>query len=117
MSADVDNFLEHYGVKGMKWGKRNRVANREILRKAGHERLANSGGSAVKANWKSVGKAAAVNAVTNVGGTAIIQLSRGNPTVRTGVTLIAGAIQIGAMAKSINEIRAVNEAQRDLGER
>lgn len=29
MSDEVDDFLEHYGVKGMKWGQRKKVSRKE----------------------------------------------------------------------------------------
>lgn len=35
MTTDVDNFLEHYGVKGMRWGQRRvHTANMKALDKA-----------------------------------------------------------------------------------
>jgi hypothetical protein len=104
----------------MRWGKRQageskadrRKANRETLRKAGEERLDTSGGSRGKAISKSVGKSLMVNLVTNVGGSAITSLAGNNPSVRIGVAAVNTIIQGVAIGKTINEIRAVNEASR-----
>lgn len=117
MSDNVDEFLAHYGVPGMRWGRRTgetradvREANRKTLNEAGQERLKNSGGSAAKANWKSIGKLALTNVVTNLGATAINTVAKNNPAVVAGTTVIGTVLQGVALGKTINEVRATQTA-------
>lgn len=120
MSTEVDDFLAHYGVPGMKWGKRRagetaesrKKDNRKTLKKFGKERLAANGGSKKKAIAKSVGKSLALNFVTNSATMAVSSLAPNNPTLRAGVSLAALVIQGVGIGKTVNEIRAVNEASR-----
>lgn len=113
--------LTHYGVPGMRWGKRKpgesksdrKQANRATLKAHGEGRLAKSGGSAAKANTKSIGKMLLTNMVSNMGGNAVINLSKGNPSVALGVGIVSGIVQGVAIGKTVNEIRSVNEANRD----
>lgn len=115
MATEVDEFLEHYGVPGMKWGRRKagetpesrRAANRNTLKEFGQDRLARNGGSRGKAVAKSIGKMAGVNMAVN---TLVGSLPAG--PVRTGGIIVGSLIQLGSMGKGINEIRAVNEARR-----
>lgn len=52
MSEVTDDFLEHYGVRGMKWGKRSGGGKSEIKteRKAIRKEMYKSAGASVKAN-------------------------------------------------------------------
>lgn len=112
---DVDDFLAHYGVPGMKWGKRQagetkesrKEANRETLKKFGEGRLAKNNGSGGKAIAKSVGKMAGINFAVNV----LVGALPAGP-VRMGAAAVGTVLQVGSMAKGINEIRAINEARR-----
>jgi hypothetical protein len=115
MSTEVDEFLAHYGVPGMKWGKRKagetkasrKAANRKTLKEFGDKRLAVNGGSSKKAIAKSVGKMAGVNFAVN---TLVANIPPGK--VKLGVAAVGTVVQLGSMAKGINEIRAINESRR-----
>lgn len=115
MATEVDDFLEHYGVPGMKWGKRQagetssdrRNANRKTLKDFGDKRLAANGGSAKKAVAKSVGKMAGVNFAVN---SLVGALPAGK--LKAGAVAVGMVVQLGSMAKGINEIRAINESRR-----
>lgn len=125
MTDNVDNFLEHYGVKGMRWGvmkstetRANRKkANRKTLEKAGERRLKDNDGSRGKAISKSIGKSLSVNLVTNMGARAVTSAFGNNPSVALGASAVALVIQGVAIGKTVNEIRAVNEASRAREER
>lgn len=116
MTDNVDEFLAHYGVPGMRRGVRKagetkearRAANRQTLRDFGKKRVAANGGSANKAIAKSVGKMAGINLLVNA---TVASLPAGG--LKTGATVVGALVQLGSMAKGINEIRAVNESQRD----
>lgn len=115
MAEEVDKFLEHYGVPGMKWGRRKagesqvdrRNANRKTLKDFGDDRLAANNGSRKKAVAKSIGKMVGVNIAVN---TLIGSIPAG--PVRNGVAVVGTLVQLGSMGKGINEIRAVNESRR-----
>ena len=53
MSTDVDDFLAHYGVKGMKWGVRREASLREKARKA-ESSVSEKAFSEVKSHYRTM---------------------------------------------------------------
>ena len=106
---EKEKFLAHYGVRGMKWGEKKKA--RVIAREArGAVRLANSGGSAARANAKSIGKGLVADVLGGVGVRAVATLSKGNPTVIIGVSLLKIGATTAYWAKNINDIVDVQAA-------
>ena len=107
---EVGDFLQHYGVRGMHWGKRKqaRVTEREGR---GDIRIARSGGSTAKASWKVVGRQVLTDALLNVGVNVVGKLS-GSPSTVQGAAAVAGLVSLGTSIKSINDLVDINAAKR-----
>lgn len=111
LSEDEYDQLEHAGVKGMKWGKRKSKAERFQNRlDRGNARLDKNGGSATKAQFKTVGKVLAFNMATNLAATGVRSLTGPGSPASVGFTAVATLAQVGALGMGISEMRAVNTA-------
>lgn len=81
-----DDYLAHYGVKGMKWGIRKRRGNGS----SGGD--SSSSQSTTESNkhekTKKIAKGAAAAAVV-AGGVALVYANRNNPSVRRGLSSVA----------------------------
>lgn len=110
LEEEKEEFLKHYGVRGMKWGvkKQARVLRREAK---GQARLDRYQGSATKANVVSLGKAAVANIVLNRVAAAV-SVSSAPPAVKAGTRLVAAVAGTAAWATSINEVVNVDAAQK-----
>lgn len=80
-----DDYLEHYGVKGMKWGVRRRSDNSSGSKKS--DRTPEEQAARKDRNRKIVKGAAAAALVA--GGVAVAYASRNNPSVRRGASAAA----------------------------
>lgn len=125
MAAEVDNFLEHYGVKGMRWGKRNASTIAEAAGlskgvtprdKTGGIKTPSYARAAIVGNWANskkrftdpaalktrtaAGKLAAVAFVGSVGSTAlgVIAATSKNSSVAAGASMASGILSRGAGA-------------------
>lgn len=87
MELTYDDYLEHYGVKGMKWGLRKR---RDSF--SGRSSKSGSSKSTSESNkhekTKKIAKGAAAAAVV-AGGVALAYTNRNNPSVRRGLNSVA----------------------------
>ena len=103
-----DEYLEHHGVKGMRWGVRRqatklsqKLANRTAkghtgIEVVGRHKIKASGGSRNVALAKTAGRTAAVNVLTNVGANLAVKALHNNPSA-------AAAISVGAsLVKTVN---------------
>lgn len=80
-----DDYLAHYGVKGMKWGVRRRSDNSSGSKKS--DRTPEEQAARKDRNRK-IAKGAAAAALV-AGGVAVAYASRNNPSVRRGVSAAA----------------------------
>lgn len=87
MELTYDNYLAHYGVKGMKWGLRKRRDS-----SSGRSSKSGSSKSTSESNkhekTKKIAKGAAAAAVV-AGGVALTYTNRNNPSVRRGLNSVA----------------------------
>ena len=90
--AEVDNFLEHYGVKGMKWGVRK--SRDEGTGGSGHPRTSAVVADATARNLAIMGSAQAGRIIGSAGGTVI-----GGPLIGSLVGSYVGGY-VGAKAGS-----------------
>lgn len=87
MELTYDSYLEHYGVKGMKWGVRKRRGNGSS---GGDSSSSKSTGTTPNKHEKTkkIAKGAAAAAVV-AGGVALAYANRNNPSVRRGLSSVA----------------------------
>ena len=87
MELTYDDYLAHYGVKGMKWGLRKRRDS-----SSGRSSKSGSSKSTSESNkhekTKKIAKGAAAAAVV-AGGVALAYANRNNPSVRRGLNSVA----------------------------
>lgn len=87
MELTYDDYLAHYGVKGMKWGLRKRRDS-----SSGRSSKSGSSKSTSEPNkhekTKKIAKGAAAAAVV-AGGVALAYANRNNPSVRRGLNSVA----------------------------
>ena len=107
--------LEHYGVKGMKWGSRrsaNKASRTELRIAQGNRRLESSGGSAGKAYAKGVVGNYVKSAL--IGGTGeLVTRALGNtPQVRNGVRFVAQMAGLGVLVQDVNTARGIHQAKQ-----
>lgn len=135
MSDNVDNFLAHYGVPGMKWGKRkaaqiqksakNRtkglredvknnpreaktMARVKDFNQRGKANLAKSKGSKTHANSKVVGRTFALGVLTNVAGSVAMNTLGSNPTARASIALGTTALNTVNLAVGARDIIGIS---------
>lgn len=105
-NIDSEDFLAHYGVKGMRWGQTR--GGKEVS--AGYQKLANKGadkGDKLRAKAGGTGKAygriaarrVAVAAVTLYGPKVVSSIAKNNPSVRVGARVAAQIVNNGMFIK------------------
>jgi hypothetical protein len=104
------NELRHYGVPGMKWGKRM-AARSEKSREFARSNIANSGGSRKKAAAKLLGRQAAINIVTNVA-TMGLQAAGASPQAVQGARAARNFIQGYTNVKTAIDVTRVATVDR-----
>lgn len=99
----VDDFLEHHGVKGMRWGKRKSKEERISASTArGKSKYEGKSGGRIVA--EIAGKELAREIALIAGNTAVSKLSK-NPSVRAGAQLVGSAINLTILVKDIQDAR------------
>lgn len=88
MEVTYDDYLMHYGVKGMKWGVRKRRSSSSSGRKSKRRSSQSTGEPHNHEKAKKVAKGAAAAAVV-AGGVALAYANRNNPAVRRGLSSVA----------------------------
>lgn len=88
MDVTYDDYLMHYGVKGMKWGVRKRRSSSSSGRKSKRSSSQSTGDSNKHEKTKKIAKGAAAAAVV-AGGVALAYANRNNPSVRRGLSSVA----------------------------
>lgn len=131
MAEEVDNFLEHYGVAGMKWGKRKAAQIKSASKQAtkglrddiknnpreaktmariksenavAKDRLAKSGGSKALANTKIAGRTVAIGLLANVAGNIAMNALGSNPSARAAVAIGTNAVKAANMIVGTRDI-------------
>lgn len=116
----MSDELSHYGVKGMKWGRRkdrkylnaNRTKRGQMRREDSAKRgddIVKHYGSARRAKLTILGKGITAQAVVNIG-TNMIAKASGDPAVVAGANLIGGLANAGILGVSLINYRDVRNA-------
>lgn len=126
VDAEKEAFLAHYGVKGMRWGKRKLYSpdgSRELsgkearaVRKEARTQRSVDRGRALRdrqggdsaARLKS-GRNVALGVIAAVGTKVALNRLPMNPVVRNGLITTANLVSIGI---SVNEIKKMNDLNR-----
>ena len=106
MAEEVNNFLEHYGVAGMKWGKRKAVAPSTGSKNPSYARAALLGAvgngkgrftdpKALKQRT-TAGKLFVTSFATNLASTGLKSLAAGtnNPSVKLGANIAGNILSV-----------------------
>jgi hypothetical protein len=117
MSQEVDDFLAHFGKKGMKWGQRRngnmytaqQMAKKNARADKGAAILAKNKGSVKRYAAKEVGKTVGVTVLANVGAFAVSKIV-GTPSAAQGAAFIANAAITGYQINQINNAINVRQA-------
>lgn len=106
------NELQHFGVKGMKWGKTKAAGGptgKEVRKAAAVDRISRSGGSKGKAALKEYGKMMAKSVALGLGAQLVGQIS-GSPAVAKGARAAANIIATDAQVRGVNRIYNIAKA-------
>lgn len=136
MNTDTEDFLEHYGVMGMRWGQRTRSevavtdprredfknksgfkTAKEKARKArstfrGNEMIDNAG-SARSAKRQIVARGFAKQLLVTGGQAAINGGFIKNPAIRGGANFASGVVSWGLLINDIHQYQDVRRANGD----
>lgn len=111
-----DNELQHFGVPGMKWGRRKGGSGgstgptgKQVRKAAAVQRIDNSGGSKFKAAAKETGKAWAKSFAAQAGAMAVGKLT-GSPALGRGAQLAANAISADVSIRNMNRVYNIVKA-------
>ena len=107
--------LEHYGVKGMKWGVRrsaNKASRTERRIAQGNRLLESSGGSAGKA-YANVAVGNLIKSMLIGSAWTLATLALGNtPQVKSGVKFVTDMAAIGVLAQDVNTATKIYQAKQ-----
>ena len=107
--------LEHFGVKGMKWGVRraaNKASRTEARIARGNRRLERSGGSAGKAYAKVAAGNFVKSALIGATGELAARALGNTPQVRNGVRFVAQMAGLGVLVQDVNTARGIHQAKQ-----
>lgn len=119
MYQDTDEFLEHFGVKGMKWGQTRKMIKAEkkaafksqqLIR--GKSILAKNKGNATIATAKLIGKQLGTEVLAGAGAMAVNKLST-NTSVRTGAAIAAKSTSYAMLYSNVRDAQAIRAAVVD----
>jgi len=113
MTDKVDEFLEHAGVKGMKWGKRKAVdpsagpknpsyARAALLGAVGNGKGRFSDPKALKQR-STAGKLFATSLASNLASTGLRSIAAGsnNPSVKAGAALASNILSVAGLGTGL----------------
>lgn len=112
MTTNTDSFLEHYGVKGIKWG---------VIRKSKEERHTNRIARGEKKFGKSKSTAGVVGKAVNrellrevgmLGANVALSKIPASPQVKSGARFAMGATNIGLLVRDVQDARAYTKARK-----
>ena len=107
--------LEHYGIKGMRWGVRRpatKASRTEARIARGNRRLESSGGSAGKAYAQlAVENFVKSVVVGSVGRLATLALGN-TPQVKNGVRFVTNMAGLGVLAQDVNTATKIYQAKQ-----
>ena len=104
---EYSDTLAHYGVPGMKWGKR-RMATVAAARRTQGQASIDKAGSASKAVARVALRRVAVVAVGNVALRAISQIP--DPSVRAGANAIVKLANLGMIGVDVSSLASIGMA-------
>ena len=107
--------LEHYGVKGMKWGVRRsakKAARTERRIAEGNRLLEKSGGSAGKAYAKTAIKNLVKSAIIGTTGQVVTVALGNTPEARYGMKFVSDMAAIGVLAQDVNTATKIYQAKQ-----
>lgn len=118
--GEIEDFLMHHGVKGMKWGHHTgggggvdratrKAARVDASIARGQAKLDKNGGKAGKTYAKILGKNFVDNLATNIGTQSAARLTKNHVGVQAGITLVGSAVNMGL---NIRDIRAIADVHR-----
>lgn len=101
--TNVDTFFAHYGVRGMKWGKRKQA--RVTLREArGAALVEKANGKTGRAVAVSLGKDFLTKWAVNSGTFLVTTLAKDNPIVRQGAGVVGTILNVATTVKTTNDL-------------
>ena len=110
---EVDEFLAHYGVLGMKWGvhrSETRAKRKKQSRDGAKRAIKDMGGSKAKAGWLRAGQSLVAQLFVESAGVLVKALSRGNPAVKVGTDAVTTMIGAGNLAFLAKDTWAIKNA-------
>lgn len=125
----AEDTLAHFGVPGMKWGRRkasyNDTPSGTGARRTGTataqgptrgEKYLNSeknAGSQKKAIAKTIGKTAAINYIANTAGRTAVNLAlKNHPSARKGAQVALGLLTVANTANGIQKTASIHNAAK-----
>jgi hypothetical protein len=117
-----DEYLEHHGVKGMRWGVRRQatklgqmLSNKTAkghsgIEATGRNKLKKAGGNEGAAYVKVAAKATAIHFATNIGANVAISALKNNPSAQLAVSAGASAIKAANLGVALHDSVGIRKA-------
>ena len=118
-----DDYLEHFGVKGMRWGVRRqattklgqKLANKTAkgysgVEATGRKKLAEAGGVEGAAYVKVAAKTTAIYLATNIGAKVAMSALQSNPAARAAIATGATIVEAANLGVAIHDSVGIRKA-------
>lgn len=116
-----DEYLEHFGVKGMQWGRRKaskgakKLSNKLAkgysgVEATGRKKLKKAGGVEGAAYVKVAAKATAIHFATNIGATVAMSALKSNPSAQAAVNAGASIVKAANLGVAIHDSVGIRKA-------